>query len=205
MDEFCNHHLDECEAAWSAYVKRHRGPNLLLGGQAARDFYAQEFKIPSVEEFQRDMPQRWVELYLAALRLKKALASDSLAKIAFATYELGSAAESLSYPDNKTIVDMASDSIKWQEYTRKNVVHVRNEERRICKIVLQDFAEKRWACDHNEEINLKKMCKYAWDSAIESPEMRKSLPNDENGLRAWLKPVAEKCAKYALKPGRRRK
>ena len=200
--EFCSHHLNQCAMAWAVNCKSGIAGQL-LGGASQSEVYAKANAITSVEAFKNAMPSKWVDLYLAALRLKTLIESDNQEQAAFVMYELGRASESLAYPENEEILEMAGNSKKWLQYTRNNNVYKRNQERSICKMILQDLAAQRWKLDVREEIHLKKMCQYIWDMAVEVPGMRDALPDKQDGLRNWLKPIAEIHAKYAVKPGRR--
>lgn len=67
--------------------------------------------------------------------------------------------------------------------------------------VAQSIAFKAWEADSEHKIQIGEMCVNTWASMIDIG-YRDDLPNDAEGLRKWIAPIAPK---YARLPGRPRK
>ena len=149
--------------------------------------------------------ERWQALEDAAEAARAALEGDSQLSAPMAWVSLGEAIERLAWvslgeaierlswpPDKVRVYELEHAELKRQMPNRMKQAFIRT---------ISEYAQSQWRRDVDQQIRLGDMCELVW-SEIASTEYRDKLPDQPQGLRPWLKPVAPE---YAKKPGRPRK
>lgn len=79
-----------------------------------------------------------------------------------------------------------------------------NSLKALAKRHVAGIAMEMWRGDTDKEMRLKDTCDKVWDKVISEPDkkFRELLPDVADGLRSWLRPVAQQHAPWVNKGGR---
>lgn len=142
------------------------------------------------------------DLYDAANQCRVALEEENSDGIAKAFLRLGRLAEAMTRFTKKQRLEI-NDSLR-RDKRRLAGLRSRNYGIKMLKDYACNLAREKWAEDHDQTIRLREMCDLVWHDMIVDPKVRAKLPNNEEGLKSWLRPTAKLYAPWAIKPGRPR-
>jgi hypothetical protein len=142
---------------------------------------------------------RWESLGNMAAEALGAIETDDTQKIAFAFYNLGKSAESLSHPSQDKQLTYQAAYI--EKLRSEFPLTVSNAKRDFLIEAIQAEALKRWATDSDKDFRLTEMCVLLLSDAQDTArQIGTEVPTKANTLKPWLRKVAPEHAKKPGKP-----